>query len=145
MTRLGGILTPVMLLLGFVAVVFSGALPALSLFLPALLMLVLEQEAGRPMTRTLLLFGLAGSWDALDTIWHAGSLRASDWMGLLDLNTLAVAWLAQAMGWLLAEGMALLLTHVSDREHARVRARTEADISSIRAEWRSRHDKPPDG
>ncbi len=136
--RLGGIVMPVLLMAALVALLYSGALPALILFLPALLMLVIEQEPGRPMTRILLLFGLAGSWDVLDVFWHAGSLRISDGMGMLDLDTLARAWLAQAVGWLLAEGLSLLLTHVSDREQSQARARTEADVAALRAEWRLR-------
>ena len=127
---------PLLLLMLCLALLLSGALPALSLFLPALLMMALEQEAGRPMTRILLLFGLLGAWDALDGFWHASSLRAADWMALLDLHALALAWLAQAAGWLLAEGLALLLSHLSARDHARMRARTEAQIAELRAEWR---------
>lgn len=134
---LRGIVVPGMLLGGVIALAVCGALPTLSLFLPALLMLSLEQEPGRPMTRTLLLFGLVGAWDPLAAFWRAGGGHPMDWMQLLDLITLAHAWLAQCLGWLLAEGLTLLLVYVADRQAARVGGMAQSEIHALDAEWKA--------
>jgi len=132
---LTGIVLPIALVVGVIALLASGALPALCLFLPALLWLCTEQEPGRPMTRTLLLFGLVGAWDSLDAFWHVGAPRPADWISMLDIRALTRAWVAQAMGWLLAEGLALLMAFQADREIGRARQSYQAEISQLRAEW----------
>lgn len=119
----------------FGALIFLGALPLLCLFLPALLALVLEREPGRPMTRTLLLFGVAGGWDSIAAFWPSGSLRGSDWAALADVHALVRAWLAQAAGCLLAEALGLGFVLLADRESTRVKAACEAEIAALKAEW----------
>ena len=119
----------------FGVLIFIGALPLLCLFLPALLALVLEREPGRPMTRTLLLFGVAGAWDSIAAFWPAGSLRGADWTALADVHALVRAWLAQAVGCLLAEAIGLGFVLLADRESARVKAACETEIAALKAEW----------
>jgi len=137
---LKSIVLPGVLLGGVIALAICGALPTLSLFLPTVLMLCLEQEPGRPMTRTLLLFGLAGSWDALVAFWRVGGQLPVDWMRLLDLYILARAWLAQCLGWLLAEGLTLLLVYLADRQAVQIRRSAHAEIGALAAEWRNAAD-----
>jgi hypothetical protein len=136
--RRGGLIAMLQAVAAFVllgALIFVGALPLLCLFLPAILALAVEREPGRPMTRTLLLFGTAGAWDPLSVVWQAGSPRGVEWMAMLDARAVVWAWLAQAAGWLLAEGIGLGLVLLADRETARIEAASRAEIAALTAEW----------
>jgi hypothetical protein len=114
---------------------FIGAFPLLCLLLPALLAVVLEREPGRPLTRTLLLFGIAGAWDPIAAFWQARSVNDVDWSAILGGRPLALAWLAQAAGCLLAEGAGLGFVLLADRESERIKAACQAEIAALRTEW----------
>ena len=119
----------------FGLLIFVGALPLLCLFLPTLLALIVEREPGRPMTRTLLLFGFAGAWDAIGAFWQGWSLHGADVMAMPDVHAIARAWLAQAGGCLLAEVIGLGFVLLVDRESARTKADSEAEIAALKVEW----------
>ena len=75
----------------------------LSLLLtPGLLALVLDKRAGKPIARTMLLFGLAASIEPVRASWPVlrHGLAAMDEP---DRLTVAFAWAAAATGWLLTQ------------------------------------------
>ncbi len=79
------------------------------LLAPGLLSVALDRAPGRPVARTLLLFGLSTTVQPLLTLWKAGhTLDVA--LGLaFEPATLAASWAAAAAGWLLLQFLPLLV------------------------------------
>ncbi len=127
---------------GAMLLALSSALPAFCLFLPSFLVLLSEQDRSRPLTRAVLLFGLAGAWNTLGLLWHYGGLGLASWNPIgwaIALNTkrLAIAWAAQAGGWLLAEGLTIGFAQLSEYRIRQVMERAENRKATLQAEWLS--------
>jgi hypothetical protein len=123
-----------------ILLVLNGALPSLCLFLPSLLVLVTEEDRSRPLTRALLLFGLAGAWDSLGSLWKFGGLGLANWHPAslflaLDVRRVAVAWAAQGGGWLLSEALAIAFSLIAERRASSFQAKAERRKSELQAEW----------
>ena len=89
---------------GVLAAVAPGVvLLAAGLLLPGLVALWLEREAGRPRTRSMMTFGLAGCVQPVITLWNAGQSLDAAWSMAFDPAVLLIAWSAAAAGWLMAE------------------------------------------
>lgn len=73
------------------------------LLAPALLAIVFDRQPGRPRARSIGLCSMAAAVDPLRSLWIGGHGMATA-MGLVsNLQTVATAWCAAAVGWLLAE------------------------------------------
>ena len=79
------------------------ALLVAGLLAPVGLALFLDRVPGRPVVRTVLLFGLAGGIGSLRALWGAGHSVSIALALLGDPAALLPAWGAAAIGWLLAE------------------------------------------
>jgi len=91
------------------------------LLAPGILSLLLDREPGKPVARTVLLFGLAFSVEPVRTLW-LGSMSMAEAAHLLsDLSVTGLAWAAAAGGWLLAELAPLVVGLVLD-----LRSRSQA-------------------
>lgn len=73
------------------------------LLLPGLFALMFERTAGHPVARTMLLCGLATCVAPVRELWQEGHVLASAAALALNPQTVALAWTAQAAGWLLTE------------------------------------------
>ena len=79
------------------------------LLAPGLLSVALDRAPGRPVARTLLLFGLSTTVLPLLTLWKAGHTMDVA-MGLaFEPATLAASWAAAAAGWLLLQFFPLVV------------------------------------
>lgn len=94
--------------------------------LPAAMAWIADREPGRPTARVVLLFGLAAACAPFDMLWHAnhGSAGPPALILAVDVKTLAVAWAAEAGGWLLTQLLPLLIG-------AWAEAQTQAQIKAI--------------
>ncbi len=79
---------------------------------PALLS---DSVAGRPVARSVALFGAALSIGPVMRLWHAGGGMADALSLLGDVGVLGTAWAACAVGWLLAELTPVLVRVALDR------------------------------
>jgi hypothetical protein len=121
-------------------ILLATALPALCLFLPSLLVLATEQDRSRPLTRAVVLFGLAASWNTLGLLWKFGGLGPTGWTAVslaiaLDTNRLAMAWAAQTGGWLMAEGLAIAFSLGGESRVRQITEAAERRKEALRAEW----------
>lgn len=90
------------------------------LLAPALLALMMDKRAGKPVARVMLLFALAASVEPIRVAWATGTGPTLD--RVLDPTAAMGAWLAAAAGWLLAQVVPLFVGAVVDATH---RARAE--------------------
>lgn len=124
------------LLLGALVILATPTAVLLAvLLLPTAMSMLVESTPGRPATRAVALFGLAGACMPLDALWRSGHDFGTTLVLATDIRTLAVGWSAQAGGWLLTQllpfAVGLVLQARSGAEQARLRRRREA----IEAEW----------
>lgn len=113
----------------------ANAALAAMLLLPTAMAGIADREAGRPTARVVLLFGLAAACAPFDALWHtAGRLPAA--MALAtDIRTLAIAWAAQAAGWLLTQLLPLLIGTWAERQtQAQINRRANRKAALLQ-EW----------
>ena len=105
---------------------------------PALLS---DNAVGRPVARSVALFGAALSIGPVMRLWHRGG-GVADALSLLgDVGVLGTAWAACAVGWLLAELAPVLVRVALDRtDHAQ-----EAELLAARRRQEDRGGAPPRG
>ncbi len=99
------------------------------LLAPAAVVVTLEADAGRPTSRSLLLFGLSASVDPVRRLWGAGDTIGASLRLLGEPRVLAIAWGAAAGAWVLTEltpaAVGLVLDAAGRSRAARLRARRE--------------------
>lgn len=111
------------------------ALLGAALLLPTLLAMLAENQPGRPVARAVLLFGLAGACAPFNLLWH-GSHRLADAMLIAaDIRVLAVAWSAQAAGWLLSQALPLLMAAFIEAKTRITIARLQKRREQLWEEW----------
>ncbi len=116
---------PVVLLLAALPLAGPTLLLTLLLLLPTLLSLAGDRLPGRPVTRVVLLFGVAAACPAVNTLWQGGQ-RLEDSLALgTDIARLAPCWAAQAGGWLLAQLLPVMIAATLNTEARRHIARLE--------------------
>ena len=93
----------------FVALATPSAVLLCCLLLPSFLVWLAENQAGKPVTRAVLLYGLAAACGSLDTLWRAGHQMQDALTLAMDPHNLALAWAAQAAGWLLTQCLPMLI------------------------------------
>jgi len=127
------------LLCGALAALASPtALLAAGLLGPAVAMFAMDGAPGRPVGRSVLLFGAAGSLRAFFALWDGGhSLPLAIGM-LLDPQTVGIAWLASAAGWLSAESLPVLAQVTMETLASSRAARLRAEIARHEEAWKEK-------
>ncbi len=126
---------------GMAALAPVAMLQVALLLAPGLVALAMDHRPGKPMARTMLLFGLAASVEPIRAAWANGSGPNLD--RVTDPTDLMTAWCAAAGGWLLAQLVPVLVGLAVD---AAQRVRAER-LRALRAElvrtWGLEADDPP--
>ncbi len=126
-------------LAGLMAAVLAPTSSAIAavLLLPTALTWIADTQPGRPTARVVLLFGLAAACAPFDALWHAGTgLISSHTITLaVDLRTLALAWAAQAGGWLLTQLLPLLIERFADAQTRKTIKLLDARKAQLQQEW----------
>jgi hypothetical protein len=105
------------------------------LMAPVLLVALTDSAAGKPVTRAAVLAGLAASATPAWHLWRAGGGMPAALDFVADPPTLALAWLACATAWALAQLLPVVILWAwNSREAARVAA-LYAELVEIKAEW----------
>jgi hypothetical protein len=105
------------------------------LLAPAGLAWMLDRAPERPTARPMLLCGLAATVRPMAALWLSGHDMETALAAAADLATLAIAWAAQAAGWLLSE-LAPLLAGLAIEARARARgAKLRAERRRLEEEW----------
>jgi hypothetical protein len=73
------------------------------LLLPAIVASVLDRQPGKPIARSVGLFGLCGVIGPVRSLWTAGHTIEVATVLAVDLDNLLFAWGGAVAGWLLAE------------------------------------------
>lgn len=120
---------------GLAACAPATALLLTVLLAPALAMLAFERKPGRPVTRTMFLFGLSATVFPILALWNVGHTVDAAFTLATDPRTLAIAWGAAGGGWLLTEIVPIMmrLVLVSALRVKRQRLHTMRDRCA--AEW----------
>jgi hypothetical protein len=114
------------------------------LLAPGLAMLMAERTPGRPMSRTMLLFGAAASVGPVQSLWSGGHTVALALSEVSDIAGVGLAWAAAAVGWLLIE-LAPVVVRLALEASARAETkRLQAELATLEAEWEplSRTEQP---
>ena len=117
------------------ALATPSAVLAAALLLPAVLAWFAGATPGRPLARCMILFGVAGALPSLAALWRGPDTLAAALDAALDLHDLALAWAAQAAGWLLAEALPLAGMLLADAGAARHARQLRAERARIAEEW----------
>ncbi|MBN9510402.1 MAG: hypothetical protein J0I21_14980 [Alphaproteobacteria bacterium] len=135
---LGGLACGAVITLATPTAVLAGLLLA-----PAGLAWVLDRAPDRPTARPMLLCGLAATVQPMATLWLTGHGMETALATAADLATLAVAWAAQAAGWLLSE-LAPFVAGLAIEARARARgAKLRAERRRLEEEWGLPAAEPP--
>lgn len=113
----------------------GAALLVLALGAPIILVMVGDAAPGRPLTRIVILFTIAGSVETLRLFLLGPHDLASSVELLSRLGSLPLAWTAAAAGWLTHEAACLSALWVTDLRVARRQRSLEGELATLRAEW----------
>jgi hypothetical protein len=120
-------------------IVFLAATPTALLtgilLLPTVMGVLADRQPGRPCARVVLLFGLAGACQPLNVLWRSGQQIDAAWALALDIHTLAIAWAAQAGGWMLTQILPILIGLAMEAQIGLVAQRLVRRRDALRAEW----------
>ena len=94
-----------------------------------------DRQPGQPTARAVLLFGLAASCQPLDLLWRAGHRMEDAVVLITDVRTLAIAWSAQAGGWMLTQLLPLLIGFFVEAQANIVAQRLQKRLESLQEEW----------
>jgi hypothetical protein len=109
------------------------------LLLPAIVAGVLDRQPGKPIARSVGLFGLCGAIGPVRSLWAAGHTIEAAAALAVDVDSLIWAWGGAVAGWLLAE-----LAPVAVRAVLEVNARSRAArITAKRADYELAWGFPP--
>ena len=106
------------------------------LLAPGLVAVACDRSPGRPIARTMLLFGLSATVFPLIALWSAGHTIDTALMLACDPRSLALAWLAASAGWLLTQIAPLLARLALEAAAASRRRRLRLLRDRYSAEWR---------
>ncbi len=124
------------MLAGMLLMLSPGAAVLLTvLAAPVLLVLVADTTPGRAVTRTVMLFCIAGALVPLRSFLSMGHDMATAAELLATPGTLLLPWSAAGCGWLLDEACGLTATLISRRRSTSRQRSLEAELLALRAEW----------
>jgi hypothetical protein len=105
------------------------------LLAPAMVSMVTDRSSTKSTARSVILFGLAGTVQALADLWRTGHTIANALDMASDTSTLATAWAAQAGAWLLCELGPLLIALVMDGMSGAKATRLRAARAAYEEQW----------
>jgi len=114
---------------GLGAMVPALAAQAVMLLAPGLLALLFDRAPGKPVARTMLLFGLGGSVDPVRAAWGMGFDRAIDGGGL------TTAWALAALGFMLTQAIPMVVQTIVDQKSAARAAELRQTRAQLVADW----------
>jgi hypothetical protein len=130
----GGLLLPG-LVCGAGAAVAPATCAVLAVLLaPAIVMVLVDREPGRPAARAILLCGSAACVGPLITTWRMGG--DSTWTLLSDSTVIGCAWAACALGWLLSQVLPVALRIAFSANTATRSALLRAERERLTKAWR---------
>lgn len=118
-----------------VAIAPSLAMLFACLLAPGLVAAVLDHQPGRPVSRCVLLCGVAACIEPVRQLWRAGQGSDAVFALVGDLNVLGAAWLAAAAGWFCAELLPILARAVIEMTTTAQAARLRAARDLLVQEW----------
>ncbi len=113
----------------------ATALLLAALAAPVLLVLVADTTPRRTLTRTVMLFCVAGAIDPLRVFLSMGHDLGTAVELLARPATLLLAWAAAGCGWLLDEACSLGATLLTRMKLASQGRTLEGELTALRAEW----------
>ena len=113
------------------------ALLAGMLLIPSFVVATLDRGAGKPVARAVLLCGLAASALPMADLWAGGYGMGQGVALATDPRVLAVAWAAQAAGWLMAALAPVLVRVLLDAHAGGEMARLRRERAALEADWAS--------
>lgn len=111
------------------------ALLAAALLAPGWMALLIDRQPGRPVARSVLLWGAAFTVGPVWHLWVAGGTMATAAGMLTDILVLGPAWIAGACGWALAELLPVLVKLALDFSASRKRALLRRAREELEQEW----------
>jgi hypothetical protein len=105
------------------------------LFLPAFVAGMMDKQPGKPIARSVALFGLCGIVGPVGSLWAAGHTIEAAITLAIDLNNLAMAWGTAAVGWLLAELTPLAVKAVLEAMASSQTARLNLARTEFEEDW----------
>lgn len=127
---LQGLLCGVLAALATPTALVLGALLA-----PALIAVAVDRAPGRPVARSMLLFGLSATVIPLLALWKAGHTMEAAAALAADPEKLALAWGAAGGGWLLAQGAPMMVRLALDSAAISRRRRLRTLRARYAEEW----------
>jgi hypothetical protein len=105
------------------------------LLLPAGLAILYDRQGGRPVARSVVLFGAAAVVKPVIALWGAGNGMDACLALLGDLRVVGTAWSAAAAGWILAELAPIVALVVLEAMTGARAARLRAERQKLAGEW----------
>ena len=105
------------------------------LFLPALIANAADHQPGKPIARSVALFGLCGTVGPVLRLWSAGHTLEMAGALATDLDNFLLAWGMAAIGWLLAELAPVAVRAALEASSVTRAARLRAERVKYEAEW----------
>ncbi len=99
---------------GLAALVPGIALQVGILLLPAIVALMLDRAAGKPVARAILLCALAASVEPMRALWNSGQGLDLGFSLVADFHAVTLTWSAAAGGWLLTQVIPVAVRMVLD-------------------------------
>lgn len=127
---LQGLLCGVLAALATPTALVLGALLA-----PGIVAVALDRAPGRPVARSMLLFGLSATVVPLISLWKTGHTLEVASALASDPGRLAIAWAAAGAGWLLAQLAPTLVRLALDSAAVSRRRRLQALRARYAEEW----------
>ncbi len=123
-------------ILGALAILATpSAVLAVVLLLPTAMAMAADRLPGRPVGRTVLLFGLAGACMPLSLLWRSGHGFDAALALATDLRTVSIGWAAQAAGWLVAQLLPIVIGLYLEAEARAEIALLDRRRAATAAEW----------
>ena len=113
----------------------GGLLLLMALSAPVLLCLVCETARGRPLTRTVTIFTLAGAIEPVRSFLFSSHTLADSVDVLARIGSLPLTWTGAAAGWLVNEASCVAAVWMTDLRLAGRRREIEARLAALRTEW----------
>ncbi len=105
------------------------------LFLPPLIAGVVDHQPGKPIARSMALFGFCGIVSPVLNLWAAGHTIAGASRLATDLTNLMQAWGMAAAGWLLAELAPIAVRAILEALALSRASSLRAERARYEAEW----------
>jgi hypothetical protein len=113
----------------------AAAILLLAFSAPALLAAVADTTPGRALTRTVILFSVAGAIGPMRAFFLAGHDLPTALGILTSPTTILLAWICAGFGWFLSEAFRLIATLVTNLRLAARKTALEATLKEVRTEW----------